>query len=411
MNKKGFTLTELLATIIIISLLVLLASNAISVVVRNSKNELYDTQMELIISTAKVWGTNNIDMIPNSNQCAYLTLGDLKGFGLLEESIINPKTNEEFSDEMKIKVSSIATEYGVLNTTYEIVEDVTGCAEIYSKVCKAVTNTTASLDTAGELIGTIPSQREDYNIIKYKPGDEYICEVKENTFYHFYVLSTNNINNEVITTNTTDKEVTSVNLILDRNVYYNSDTDKGLENSNNISSIEWSSSKVNGPVTAMTYLHSATKDWNKISNIIINYEDEGFGYGKIETNEDTDITTITMTDGTITSTFENLKVRLPMNIEVTAENVGCGVGQSSSDLNQGSCPLWLVNYMKYFVKNIYPTAIEMVNNKGSFWLFSTNTSSVSQAFELDSFGYILYDVVDTKKGVRPVITLKTYNLY
>ena len=53
MNKKGFTLVELLAVIIILSLLALLASTSVSKIVKDSKSDLYDTQINLIKSAYK----------------------------------------------------------------------------------------------------------------------------------------------------------------------------------------------------------------------------------------------------------------------------------------------------------------------------------------------------------------------
>ena len=131
MNKKGFTLVELLAAIIILSLLALLAGTSVTNVVKNSKNELYDSQLALIKSAAELWGADNLSLLPNAGECKYLTLGDLKKYGTLDSNIINPKTNEEFSDDMIIKISSKETEYGSLDINYEIEpSDITGCSAV-----------------------------------------------------------------------------------------------------------------------------------------------------------------------------------------------------------------------------------------------------------------------------------------
>ena len=78
MNKKGFTLVELLAAIIILSLLALLASTSVTNVVRSSRSDLYDSQLALIKSAAELWGADNLNKLPDAGKCKYLTLRNLK---------------------------------------------------------------------------------------------------------------------------------------------------------------------------------------------------------------------------------------------------------------------------------------------------------------------------------------------
>lgn len=133
MNKKGFTLIELLAVIVILSLLGLLASNSITKIVKNSKDELYLTQIELIKSAAESWSADNLDLIPESGKCIVITLENLKDYGLIDSDIINPRTNKEFSDNMKIKISSKENKMGVLDIIHEVDSNETSdCGYVYS---------------------------------------------------------------------------------------------------------------------------------------------------------------------------------------------------------------------------------------------------------------------------------------
>lgn len=133
MNKKGFTLIELLAVIVILSLLVLLASTSVTKLVKESKEDLYDTQMNLIESAAKTWGAENIDKLPSSGKCIYIYLSDLKASGLIDSEITNPKTNERLSDTLAIKITAKTGKYGDLVTSYTIDTTALGsCEYVYA---------------------------------------------------------------------------------------------------------------------------------------------------------------------------------------------------------------------------------------------------------------------------------------
>lgn len=120
MNRKGFTLVELLAVIIILSLLALITSTSITKLVSDSKDDLSDVQIQLIKSAAQTWGADNLSQLPNVGECSYITLGDLKKYGIIDSKIINPKNNQEISDDLKIKISNDKNEYGKEKISYEV---------------------------------------------------------------------------------------------------------------------------------------------------------------------------------------------------------------------------------------------------------------------------------------------------
>lgn len=132
MNKKGFTLVELLAVIVILAALALVASTSVTKIMKDSKEDLYNTQILALKSTVESWGANNLDKLPEVDTCAYLTLKDLKDDGIINSSIKNPKTGEEFSDDLKFKISTTTSSRGKKVTTYEVdVKDVSGCKYVY----------------------------------------------------------------------------------------------------------------------------------------------------------------------------------------------------------------------------------------------------------------------------------------
>lgn len=123
MNKKGFTLIELLGAIVILSLLALIAVPAVTKTVKDNKQKLYDTQLENIRSSAKAWGADNIDKLPDDGACIYFDLGTLKEAGLVENDIKDPRNSKLLEDSMFIKITGNGNSYD-----YEVnVENIEGC--------------------------------------------------------------------------------------------------------------------------------------------------------------------------------------------------------------------------------------------------------------------------------------------
>ena len=265
-------------------------------------------------------------------------------------------------------------------------------------ICTAVTETTKTT-------GNIPNG-------KYLPGDEYICEVKNKIEYHFFVVSTENDN---------------VNLLMERNVYYNSsDRTTGVADSNNLGLVAWVSEvdygcgKIGsrcsmndkGPVTAMNYLHNATKDWSNVPNIVINYTDEGntgsYGYGKVKTSNN--ITKITKKDGSAVTVltdkegYTNLKTRMPLYNEV--HGIGKCLTYEENGNREGSCPLWLSNYLNN-ISYVTGDGLQNINEIYGYWTLSSYVSDSPFASIMDYHGSITADGVyrSNYSGVRPVISI------
>ena len=104
--NKGFTLVELLAVVVILALLAYLTSIAVASIIKTSKVKLNDTQIQIIEDATGMWLTDNLDLIPDSGNCIYITLGELKEYGALGD-VKNLNTVESLDDDMIIKVTAI----------------------------------------------------------------------------------------------------------------------------------------------------------------------------------------------------------------------------------------------------------------------------------------------------------------
>lgn len=78
MKNKGFTLVELLAVIIIIAVIAVIVTPNIVGNVNNYKNKLNNNQIKNIENAARLWGSDNIYILPNdtnsANTCYYTNI-------------------------------------------------------------------------------------------------------------------------------------------------------------------------------------------------------------------------------------------------------------------------------------------------------------------------------------------------
>lgn len=108
MNKKGFTLAELIGVIVVLSLICLITVPAIASVLKTNKKSLCETQLNNILAAAKSYASENLLSMPISDEegknTRTITLQDLIDNGYIEGNIQNPVTKEEFDPEIEITI-------------------------------------------------------------------------------------------------------------------------------------------------------------------------------------------------------------------------------------------------------------------------------------------------------------------
>jgi len=362
--KRGFTLIELLGVIILLALLILLIFPAIINFIKSSNDEIDDMNIELIYNAVDMYIENNSDKFIKKDGNSYcVTLKELVELEYLSSSI-KLSNNIHITDAKSVQI----TYQGKHN--YKLV-DKNNCIE-KKVICKSVTSETKTT-------GNIPSGN-------YSNGDEYICEVKPNIEYHFFVIS---------------KDDNNVNLILDRNIH----SSGNLTDTSYVSNVAWLStldgSSVNdGPITAFNFLHKATSDWISIPNITINhiYTDvENTGFKTI------DDTVSIINEGTITATYKNFKARLPYTNEIT---------DSKCTDTLGSCPLWLTNYMTS--SSYAASGGTNITGIQAYWGIPTESTIVPIVnFDGNYKESAFYGGITNAMliGVRPVISIPKVNIF
>lgn len=120
MNRKGFSLIELMGIVILLSIISILVIPSIDSALRDFKNKSYNSQLQTIKLAANDWSTDNLGKYAmDDGQVVTIVLGQLKSGGYLEEELINTKTNEPFPDDMQINIvrEEDALKYYVLDGT------------------------------------------------------------------------------------------------------------------------------------------------------------------------------------------------------------------------------------------------------------------------------------------------------
>lgn len=104
-NKKGFTLVELLAVLILLSVLALMIFPVVEDYVTSSRKQGNQVEIDNIIAATKNWEADNLDKIPDNGETYTLTLGDLIDGGYIDE-VENHVTKTKMSTSTEITITN-----------------------------------------------------------------------------------------------------------------------------------------------------------------------------------------------------------------------------------------------------------------------------------------------------------------
>ena len=257
------------------------------------------------------------------------------------------------------------------------------------KLSSDITLITSDKNTWEIVPGKIENDKELCILLKGEAntkGSKYSCEIKDGLRYRFYVISHNADG--------------TTNLILEQNI--NNDgtlaestiVSKGI-NPSKYNVAPWNnesgqSATLYGPVTAMTYLYKATKDWTNIEPINYTYNDKEM---QQTTTSNANYTSFISKNGIANITAINGKITSLGNQE---EPLRARMPVYSSDISKTE--VTSKDNAPYLYANL-------VNNR--YWTLSSYINSQVKAHFVNYNGNIELEYVNNSSiGIRPVITVK-----
>ena len=301
MNKKGFTLVELLAVIVILSIILVIAVPSVNRYIKQSKEKAYKVQISELLDAVESYANMNNEILPeNDDEVIKITLGQLKIEGIVKNDTKNPYNDKFFDDTLTFIIKKKGNRY-----TYEIDEDtikvrettnnspsikLTGNTVVYYSINSSYQEEGSSAyDYNGKVISdvNVDSSSLDMSVkgvyyIKYTATDSYGTTT---TIYRNVVVRDGAVSNlvsgqvyyynPVTNVKCTSAEAVSVAGTKTGCMKWYSILDNGTSDNitllldhNTTATVAWASSGINtnGPVEVKTQLDSDTASWNKSIN-------------------------------------------------------------------------------------------------------------------------------------------------
>lgn len=111
--KKGFTLVELIAVIVILATVSMIVFPNINQIIYSSRQTLHDNQILDINKATEKWATDNSDLLDKYHlNIIYMSLSDIQSTGYLEKENIKDPLNKEIMDGcVQIKYNTSGEKY------------------------------------------------------------------------------------------------------------------------------------------------------------------------------------------------------------------------------------------------------------------------------------------------------------
>ena len=96
MNRKGFTLIEIMAVIVVLGLLIAIIVPVVNNLLKDSEDTLSDEQIDLVVKASQKYMVEHSELLPEGSAYSAVYIDDLINSGVIDnDSVIDPKTKEE----------------------------------------------------------------------------------------------------------------------------------------------------------------------------------------------------------------------------------------------------------------------------------------------------------------------------
>ena len=411
MNKKGFTLVELLAVIVILSIILVIAVPSVNRYIKQSKEKAYKVQISELLDAVESYANMNNEILPeNDDEVIKITLGQLKIEGIVKNDTKNPYNDKFFDDTLTFIIKKKGNRY-----TYEIDEDtikvrettnnspsikLTGNTVVYYSINSSYQEEGSSAyDYNGKVISdvNVDSSSLDMSVkgvyyIKYTATDSYGTTT---TVYRNVVVRDGAVSNlvsgqvyyynPVTNVKCTSAEAVSVAGTKTGCMKWYSILDNGTSDNitllldhNTTATVAWASTgtNANGPVEVKTQLESDTASWNKSINARL-----------IEASEVAKITNNTAWTAGGSFYYFHTNSESPY--------------EGAAGTNKYA---WLFD--NTYDCTTYGCNVADSSNQG-YWTNTAYSGNSIRAWSVNYIGYLYYNYMEysVNGGVRPVITI------
>ena len=425
MNKKGFTLVELLAVIVILSIILVIAVPSVNRYIKQSKEKAYKVQISELLDAVESYANMNNEILPeNDDEVIKITLGQLKIEGIVKNDTKNPYNDKFFDDTLTFIIKKKGNRY-----TYEIDEDTIKVRE--------TTNNSPSIKLTGNTVVyySINSSYQEEGSSAYDYNGKVISDVNvdsssldmsvKGVYYIKYTATDSYGTTTTVYRNVVVRDGAVSNLVSGQVYYYNPVTNVKCTSAEAVSTtgtktgcMKWYSILDNGTSEKMTLLldHNTTAKvaWASKADYIAAGGTEA-EYGSNGNNSKGPITALKQLESDTVSWNKSINPRLIEASEIatitgypnwnnkwyyfhtnsTTEYKGAAGTNKYAWLfdNTGSCTTYGCNVAD-------PSTY-------GYWTGTAYSGNSSNAWGVSSFGLLNDDTVNYAViyGVRPVITV------
>lgn len=118
MNKKGFTLVELLATVIVLTLVAVVTFPIVVNTIKELRESMNNSQQKIVVEAAHYWANDNLGLLPDETGEVYT----LPVYKIQEAGYLNNTTLKDLTNSDQLFFACVEIEKKAKKYTYTFVE-------------------------------------------------------------------------------------------------------------------------------------------------------------------------------------------------------------------------------------------------------------------------------------------------